>query len=198
MDLLMVTLKELMKICIPFLTFRHKEFGWNQLWEYQNSILNLFCRAWKLFFFQVSPYEQEQGFGHYIVLLLAFWRQDSGQSQASPPQLHPTLPPPHTLGLLGWETGWWAGASLLEPWDNGSQAQGRRQEVGAQRDSPRLGWETRPKSVIQDMATSKTLCCCLWSRAVKSSDLLLESQLMNVSSNFRGHLHWNAQLHIWL
>lgn len=91
---------------------------------------------------------------------------------------HPPQPTPHTLGLLRCETVWWADASPL-----GHKTITARHRGGDRRSEHREIVPAHPDSVIQYMATSKMLSCWLLSRAVKSFDLFLEFQLMNMSSN---------------
>lgn len=71
-----------------------------------------------------------------------------------------------------------------------------RHRGGSRRSENRGQSEAPADSVIHYLETSKMLSCCLLSRAVKSLDLFLEFQLMNISSNVQRAFHRNVQLHV--
>lgn len=85
---------------------------------------------------------------------------------------------PTLQGIAERQTGWWLGASLL-----GQRTTTARPRGGRRRSEHRGYSQAHRDSVIQCVATSKMMSCCLLSRAVKSLDLFLEIQLMNMSSN---------------
>lgn len=76
--------------------------------------------------------------------------------------------------------GWGVGSSLLGGCHRTMTA--RHRGVGKRGSEYRRIFPDLTLTIIQYMATSQMLSCCLLSRAVKSLDLFLELQLTNMSS----------------